>query len=76
MPSSSIVSTASSTTRKASLTSLKTTKSSPLEPLPPPLLIPGPGEEIESDADAGVVDSEKVSVVFLVCLHTPVKQDI
>lgn len=28
--------------------------------------IPGPGEEIEADPDAGVKDSEKVSVVFLV----------
>ena len=28
--------------------------------------IPGPGDEIESDPDAGVLDSEKVSVVFLV----------
>lgn len=29
--------------------------------------IPGPGDEVESDPDAGVVDSEKVTVVFLVC---------
>lgn len=28
--------------------------------------IPGPGDEIEADPEAGVVDSEKVSVVFLV----------
>jgi hypothetical protein len=28
--------------------------------------IPGPGDEIEAEADAGVVESEKVSVVFLV----------
>ncbi len=28
--------------------------------------IPGPGEEYEAEPDAGVVDSEKVSVVFLV----------
>lgn len=28
--------------------------------------IPGPGDEIESDPDAGVLESEKVSVVFLV----------
>ncbi|KAK8847695.1 hypothetical protein IAR55_005554 [Kwoniella newhampshirensis] len=37
--------------------------------------IPGPGEEIESDPDAGVVDSEKVTVVFLceqVSHHPPV----
>lgn len=33
--------------------------------------IPGPGEEIESDPDAGVVDSEKVSVVFLVRRCSP-----
>jgi hypothetical protein len=32
--------------------------------------IPGPGEEVEAEPDAGVVDSEKVSVVFLVrCMH-------
>lgn len=37
--------------------------------------IPGPGDEIESDPDAGVVESEKVSVVFLceqVSHHPPV----
>jgi hypothetical protein len=37
--------------------------------------IPGPGDEIESDPDAGVVDAEKVSVVFLceqVSHHPPV----
>lgn len=33
--------------------------------------IPGPGDEIESDPDAGVKDSEKVSVVFLVSLKIP-----
>jgi hypothetical protein len=33
--------------------------------------IPGPGDEIESDPDAGVKDSEKVSVVFLVSLVGP-----
>nr|XP_019046799.1 hypothetical protein I302_03402 [Kwoniella bestiolae CBS 10118]OCF25729.1 hypothetical protein I302_03402 [Kwoniella bestiolae CBS 10118] len=37
--------------------------------------IPGPGDEIESDPDAGVVESEKVTVVFLceqVSHHPPV----
>lgn len=37
--------------------------------------IPGPGDEIPSDPDAGVVDKEKVSVVFLceqVSHHPPV----
>ncbi|WWC86563.1 uncharacterized protein L201_001440 [Kwoniella dendrophila CBS 6074] len=37
--------------------------------------IPGPGDEIESDPDAGVVDSEKVTVVFLceqVSHHPPI----
>ncbi|KAI9636141.1 uncharacterized protein MKK02DRAFT_44845 [Dioszegia hungarica] len=37
--------------------------------------IPGPGDEIESDPDAGVKDSEKVSVVFLceqISHHPPV----
>ena len=33
--------------------------------------IPGPGDEVESDPDAGVVDSEKVTVVFLVSIMTP-----
>jgi hypothetical protein len=28
--------------------------------------IPGPGDEIEAEPDAGVLDSEKVTVVFLV----------
>lgn len=28
--------------------------------------IPGPGDEIEGDPDSGVVESEKVTVVFLV----------
>lgn len=28
--------------------------------------IPGPGDEVEGDPEAGVVDSEKVTVVFLV----------
>ena len=28
--------------------------------------IPGPGDEVEADPDAGVLDSEKVTVVFLV----------
>ncbi|WWD08261.1 hypothetical protein V865_006372 [Kwoniella europaea PYCC6329] len=37
--------------------------------------IPGPGDEIESDPDAGVVESEKVTVVFLceqVSHHPPI----
>ena len=65
---SSIVSNTSSTSRKANLNNLKTTPRSPVE-LPPPMInraVPGPGDEIEADDDAGVVDSEKVSVVFLV----------
>lgn len=28
--------------------------------------IPGPGDEVEAEPDAGVLDSEKVTVVFLV----------
>ena len=28
--------------------------------------VPGPGDEVEAEPDAGVVESEKVSVVFLV----------
>lgn len=28
--------------------------------------IPGPGDEVEADPEAGVVDSEKVTIVFLV----------
>ncbi|ORY30228.1 hypothetical protein BCR39DRAFT_564947 [Naematelia encephala] len=37
--------------------------------------LPGPGEEIESDPDAGVVDSENVTVVFIceqVSHHPPI----
>ncbi|KAK1921849.1 hypothetical protein DB88DRAFT_499401 [Papiliotrema laurentii] len=37
--------------------------------------IPGPGEEVEAEPDAGVVDSEKVSVVFLceqISHHPPI----
>ena len=30
--------------------------------------IPGPGDEVEADPEAGVLDSEKVTVVFLVSL--------
>ncbi|WWD21789.1 hypothetical protein CI109_106277 [Kwoniella shandongensis] len=61
---SSIISSSSKASKKQSLSSLSINRG-----------IPGPGEEIESDPDAGVVDSEKVTVVFLceqVSHHPPV----
>jgi hypothetical protein len=30
-------------------------------------LIPGPGQEVPADADAGVLEKENVTIVFLVC---------
>jgi hypothetical protein len=33
--------------------------------------IPGPGDEVEAEPDAGVLDSEKVTVVFLVSCLVP-----
>ncbi|ORX35858.1 hypothetical protein BD324DRAFT_629290 [Kockovaella imperatae] len=76
---SSVVSIGSSTSKKPSLPNLKTNaRGLPLEHPPSPNLnraIPGPGEEIEADSDAGVVESEKVTVVFLceqISHHPPV----
>ena len=64
---SSLKSFQSTTSKKQGGSSFKTRNKS-TETLPSQVnrAIPGPGEEIESDPDAGVVDSEKVSVVFLV----------
>lgn len=59
-----------SATSKKQLSSLKA-KNKSTETLSGPVnrAIPGPGDEIEADPDAGVVESEKVSVVFLVRRH-------
>ena len=65
---SSLRSVQSTTSKKQAGSSSFRTKNKSTETLPGTVnrAIPGPGEEIESDPDAGVVDSEKVSVVFLV----------
>ncbi len=66
---SSIKSFTSTASKKVSLASLKSSnknKSTDTVNINP--AIPGPGDEIEAEPDAGVVEKEKVSVVFLVSM--------
>lgn len=63
----SIKSNISSASKKQSLISLKSgDKNRSTDTLNINRAIPGPGDEIEAEPDAGVVEKEKVSVVFLV----------
>ncbi|WVQ81738.1 hypothetical protein IAT38_003863 [Cryptococcus sp. DSM 104549] len=67
---SSIVSSSSKASKKQSAKAQKNFDPSSIN-----RAIPGPGQEVEADPDAGVVDSEKVTVVFLceqVSHHPPI----
>ncbi|CAD6575916.1 MAG: hypothetical protein TREMPRED_001538 [Tremellales sp. Tagirdzhanova-0007] len=74
--SSSIRSVTSTASKKLSIASLKTTSANKsTDTVNIFRAIPGPGDEIEAEPEAGVVETEKVSVVFLceqVSHHPPV----